>query len=312
MQLHDHVQTVVLPAQVEQNGGLVALGLLQGHCLTGKGLPQSLVGGFGGNGPERNVVKTVVAGPAAVGGEELQALGQGVADLRDGAEFVLPHGGRQLFHVGGKAGLGDIDGLVRAEGGADLELYGFVGGDLLVPLQGVDGVVGGADEGNVRLLDEAPDGEVGVIAELFAGQLPHLVHGGGGQVALVAEELPQFQVAPVVHGVADGQLQSLGELPQPLNGGLVSRDVAFADAGGAHNPPFIVVAEVGAVGLLSAQPHLHQVIEPAVFVDLPGRNVAVVVNQGHGLGIVVKQMLRGFGFQQEILVHELLHLMYPS
>ena len=307
VELHHDAQTVVGPAQAEQEGGLIALGLLHGEGLAGHGLAEGGVSLFHGAGAEGHVVQAVVAGPAAHFGEELQPLHQGVADLPGGGESLLAHAGGQLGHVAGEAGLLDVDGPVGAEGGADLEGDGGVVGDLLMPLQGVDGVVGGADEGHVGLADEAADGEVGVVAQLLAGHVPDLLHGLGGEVALIAEELPQLQVAPVVHGVADGHLHGLGELLQPLQAGLGAGDIVLADAVGAHEAPLVVVAEVGAVGVLAPQPHLGEVVEAPVLVDLLGGNVAVVVHQGEGLGVVMEEVLCGLGLQKEILVHKCFH-----
>ena len=288
---------MVLTAQVQQDGGLVALGLFYGDGLAGHGLLESGVGLGVGHRAEGDIVQAVVGGPAAQLHEELQTLCEGGLHVGDALQAVLAHALSQLADVVGEALLGDVDGLVRAEGGADLELDGGIGGDLLMPLQSVDGVVGGADEGHVGLLNEAPDGELGVVLELVLRKVPDLLHGGGVQVALIAEELPQLQITPVIHGVADGHFQGLGKLAQPLHRRGVLGDVLLADAIGAHDPPLIVVAKVGAVRLPATQPNLHDVVEAAVLVNFLGGNVAVIVHQGHGLGVVVEQMLGGLGLQ---------------
>ena len=251
----------------------------------------------------------MVAGAAAELGEELQALDESGADLVHGLELLLADGGGELADVLGKAGLIDVDGLVGAEGGADLDLDGGVGRDLLMPLEGVDGIVGGADEGDVGLLDDAAHGEARIVLQLFVAEVPGFLGGLGSQGLVEAEELPELQVAPVVHGVADGHLQGLDKLQVALVGGLVAGDVVLADAVGAHDAPLVVVAEVAAVGVLAAEPDFDQVVEAAVFVDLAGRDVAVVVGQGLGCGIVVVQVPGSLGLEQKVFIHEFFHLL---
>ena len=112
----------------------------------------------------------------------------------------------------------------------------------------------------------------------------------------------------MVHRVADGKLQRLDELLKALEGGLAASDVLLVHAVGAHHAPLVMVAEVAAVRILTAEPDLDEVVEAAVFIDLAGRDVAVIVDQRLMLRIVMEQMLRGLGFQQEILVHKRFHV----
>src|SRR5699024_11648304 len=102
------------------------------------------------------------------------------------------------------------------EGGSDGELDGGVVLDLLMPLQAVDGVVGGADESDVGLLDQAADGQLGVVLQLFVAEVPDLLGGVAVQDAVVAKVGVQLQVGPVVHGVANGQVQGLGKFLEAL------------------------------------------------------------------------------------------------
>ena len=67
----------------------------------------------------------------------------------DAGQLFLAHNGSQLAHVLSEAGLVDVEGLVGAEGRRHGELDGGIFLDLLVPVQVVDGVIGGADEGHV-------------------------------------------------------------------------------------------------------------------------------------------------------------------
>ena len=128
-----------------------------------------------------------------------------------------------------------------------------------MPLEAVDGVIGGADEGHVALLDEAADGQLGVVLELVVAQVPDLLGGVAVQHAVVAEEGVQLQVGPVVHRVA------------------------------------------------AAQPDLSDVVEAAVLVDLTGRNMAVVIADGHILSVSVVQVLCGGRLEHELLIHKCFH-----
>ena len=249
----------------------------------------------------------MVRGAAAHLDEELQPLGQGVHHAVDAGQLVLAHAGGQLVHVLCEARLIDVDGLVGTEGGSHGELDGGVVLDLLMPLQAVDGVVGGADERHVGLLDQAADGQLGVVLQLLVAQVPHFFSGVAVQHAVVAEVGVQLQVGPVVHGVADGHGQGLGELLEALAVGLGAGDVLLGHAVGAHDAPLVVVAEDGAVGVAAAQPDLGDIFKLAVFVDLAGRDMAVVVADGHARCVCMIQMLGGRCLKHEVLIHKCFH-----
>ena len=67
------------------------------------------------------------------------------------------------------------------------------------------------------------------------------------------------------------------------------------DAIGAHGAPLIVVA---------LQPGLGEVAELLVFGDPLRREMAVVVEDGLGLGVVVEEADGGGGFEEEVVVDE--------
>ena len=285
VQLHGHAVLVVQLAQVDQDGGLVLLGLLGGDGFAGHGLLVDGVHFLDGSFTVGHVVQAVVRSAAAHLDKELQPLGQGVHHAVDAGQLLLAHARGQFAHVLHKAGLVDVDGLVGAEGGSDGELDGGVVLDLLMPLQAVDGVVGGADESDVGLLDQAADGQLGVVLQLFVAEVPDLLGGVAVQDAVVAKVGVQLQVGPVVHGVADGHGQGLGKFLEALAVGLGAGDVLFGHAVGAHDAPLVVVACQAAVGLAAAQPDLGNILKLAVLIDLAGRDVAVVVADGHAGGI---------------------------
>ena len=305
--LHGNAQTMVLLAQMDQDVGLVLLSLFHGAALA---LHHLLVDGVHlvlGGLTVGNVVQTMVGSAAAHLSKELDALGQGIGHAVDAGQLFLAHNGSQLSHVLSKAGLVDVDGLIRTEGGSHSELDGGIFFDLLVPVQVVDGVIGGADEGHVALLDQAADGQLGIVLQLVVAQVPHFLSGVAVQHAVVAKENVQLQIGPVVHGVADGHGQSLGKLLEALAVGLITGDVLLGHAVGTHHAPLIMIAEVAAVRVTAAQPHLSNVLEAAVLVDLAGRNMAVIVADGHSSCIVVIQMLCGSRLEHEVLIHKCFH-----
>jgi len=305
--LHGDVQAVILFAQMDEDVGLILLSLFRGDSLASHGLLVDGVDLFLGGLAVGHIVQTVIGSAAAHLDEELDPLGQCIADAVDASQLLLADDLGQLAHVLCEAGLLDVDGLIGAEGGSHGELDGGVFLDLLVPLQIVDGVIGGADESNVGLLDQAADGQLGIVLQLVVAQVPDFLCGVAVQDALVAEEVVQLQIGPVVHRVADGHGQSLSELLEALAIGLVAGDVLFGHAVGAHHAPLVVVAEVAAVRVAAAQPDLSDVVEAAVLVDLAGRDVAVIIADGHILCIVMIQMLSRGRLEHEFLIHKCFH-----
>ena len=161
MDLHGDVQAVILFAQMDEDVGLILLSLFHGDSLASHGLLVDGVDLFLGGLTVGHIVQTVIGSAAAHLDEELDPLGQCIADAVDASQLLLADDLGQLVHVLCEAGLLDVDGLIGAEGGSHGELDGGVFLDLLVPLQIVDGVIGGADESNVGLLDQAADGQLG-------------------------------------------------------------------------------------------------------------------------------------------------------
>ena len=305
--LHGDVQAVILLAQVDQDVGLVLLSLFSGHSLTGHCLLVDGVDLFLGGLTVGHVVQAVVRCAAAHLGKELDALGQSVGDAVDALQLFLANDLSQLAHVLHEAGLLDVDGLVGAERGSNGELDGRIFLDLLVPCQIIDGVVSGADESNIGLLDQAADSHAVVVLQLVVAQVPDFLSGVAVQHTLIAEELAQLQVAPVVHGVANAHGQSLGKLLETLAVGLGAGDVLLGHAVGTHHAPLVVVACQRAVGLAAAQPHLSDVLKAAVLVDLLRGDMAVIVADGHISSVGVIQMLSHRRLEHEFLVHKCFH-----
>ena len=311
VQLHGDSEAVVRSSEAEQYGRLVLLGFLRTEALPRHGLGVDGLDLLVGSGAEGDVVQAVIAGATAEGGEKLQPLHKRALDGVGALKRLLADALGELRDIFGEALLVDVDGLVRPEGRANLDGDRRIVGDLPVPFQGIDGVVGGADEGDIGLLDDAAHGERGIVLQLVVAEVPSLLRVFRRKRLVVAEELPQLEVAPVDHWVSDGHLQRLHELEIALIGGLVAGDVLLRHPVGAHDAPLVMVAEVAAVGVAPAEPDLGQIVEAPVFIDLPRRDVAVVVHEGHVFRIVVEEAPSGLGFKQEISVQKCLHAVDP-
>ena len=68
-----------------------------------------------------------------------------------------------------------------------------------------------------------------------------------------------------------------------------------------------MVAEECAVWLLSAQPHLREIVESPVFVNFLRGDVAVIIDKRERCGVIVVQAPGGFIFEKKVISHELFH-----
>ena len=121
--------------------------------------------------------------------------------------------------------------------------------------------------------------------KLRIAEIPYLLSGLGTEMTGIAEVALQLQVAPVIERVADGLLQGLCPLLELLTIRCIAGDVVLIYAVGAHLTPLVVVA---------AQPYLGNVVELSVLGNLLGIDVAVVIYDGHALGILMEQLLGCF------------------
>ena len=240
-----------------------------------------------------------------MGGEEVQTQMQG---LLQGGEGIHLHTGNrgELGQIIRPGFLFQIHGLIRTPGGQHRDGEGLVRVQLLMILQGVHGIIGGADGVHIAHENEATAAEA-LAVELFPGQVPDLLGGVLIQDALIAEEAAELQMAPVVDGVADGLAQHLGKLQELIMvGGLLAGDVFLRHAGGAHEAPLVMIA---------AQPDLGNVVITDVFPDFLRVQMAVVVDDGAGFGRFVIEHAGGFRVQEEVLIQKGFHggviLSYP-
>ena len=162
----------------------------------------------------------------------------------------------------------------------------------------VVGVVGGADETDAKA-EEDVAGAVAGLGEAGVGAGPNRLGGGGGEEEVGdAEDAGEFEVRPVVEGIAEEFGD--GVAPSEELGVVVgvAGDEAFGDAHGAHGAPLVVVA---------AEPGLGDVGEGAVLGDLLGGEVAVVVDDRAGLGILMVERAGLRRIEEEVGMDEGAH-----
>ena len=302
VQLHGPTQADILAGDKLHKGGLVLKDLILGERLGGKALGKDGLDLVGAGRDVHDVVERVVGSAATQLVGDIVTLGDGGLHALEVIDLDAGDLGEVLAVVRELLATLDAQSGVGTHGRDDLDVEALVGGNLLVPLKAVGGVVGGANHADVGLLDQVAAGEAG-LGELSVGEVPDLLGGLAVEDALVAKVALELQVAPLKDGVAHATTQGLGPLLELLASGGVTGNEALVNAVGAHQAPLVVVA---------AQPDLGDVLKTLVIPDLLGRDVAVVVDDGHALGKVVEQLLAGLGAQQEILiVHEVFHQTTP-
>ena len=170
-----------------------------------------------------------------------------------------------------------------------------------MPLEGVDRVIGGADELYVRLLDDVPYGH-GWIVELLVAEVPYFLGGIAVQIALVAEVLTKLEVRPVVERVTDELRKGLCPHLELLAVRLISGDVLLRYAVDTHLSPLVVVTD-----WWLSEPYLVDVIVALIRCDVLRIDMTVVIENRCLLCDLVIELLRYIGREQEVLVHKWFH-----
>ena len=92
----------------------------------------------------------------------------------------------QLLQIIQIIGLLDVHSFVRSPCGQNLYIESIICSQLLVPLQRINRIIGGADQGNIALLDQITNAH-GRLLQFFVAQVPYFVSGVFVQNAIVTE-----------------------------------------------------------------------------------------------------------------------------
>ena len=263
----------------------------ENHLEDGLDLDLLVVGGVEG-------LQAVVRKAAAVGSEEVVPLLQGLDEV--GVGIYLHAGSLAEFGEILLVGLGILDrhGLVGPPCGNDLRAEGMLRYHL-VPAEVVGGIVGGAYDLHVEFADEGLAAEF-LGSELGVAFLINFTGGLGAQELVDSEHAAEFEVGPVIEGVAKGIRHGLRPLLEGLPGAvLASGEIILAHSVGAHRTPFIMVAIVSV-----HQPELGDVAELDVLGNLLRHQMAMVIDDGHVLRMLVIKLPGSLALKHEIFIDE--------
>ena len=209
MNLHDDVFFRIFARESKKNFCLIFLGLFPGQGFALRGLQENAVRLLIGAFAIRNIVNPVIGSTAAMGFEIIDAFVKRRDDLthlRDSGAACHIREPRDVFR---KAGPLDIDCFVRAETRADQEAKIFLGRKLFMPFKTVRWVVCRSNIRDPALTYNAADRKIRVILEHMACLFPDLFRILYRKRFSDAEILVKLEIAPVIHRIADGHLQSL-------------------------------------------------------------------------------------------------------
>ena len=283
-------------AQAAQQHGLEAVHMLFLDFLPFHGGMESLIRLLEGRFAKGHGIQRMVGNAGAAGVEIFHPAFQRFQYIRCALDF---HIGRlaELIHIFGKAGPVHIDGLVRTESREHLGLHAVFGCNGLVIGQIVNGIVGGAQVIHPKFIHQLLCPEI-ILLQHFAGLFVNSRSGFLVQHIINAKHPLQFQMGPVVKRIANGVGQGFCKGDELFFRVAVAADQVFIHAVRQHGAPLIMVAP---------QHQLGNILKATVFSNLLGREMAMIVDNGHFFGGFVIQHPGRFSAQQEIFIHERLH-----
>ena len=283
VQLHRNIARIVHAGKLIQQPALPVIAIrfadrFPCHCLAEHFIGTLLI--VPGSGM-RNRFNAVIRSAAAHAYKEVETLFQcsgGIGCTVDLHACRFP----ELLHIAGKGRLLNIQCQIRTEGGRNDRRKAAVFSELLMPLKRVSRIIGRTDEADAGRFYQAAAGAVRIILQHVIGLIPDLLRIGTADHILNAEILAQFQLAPVIHRISDRLLQCFAEVLEPLTVRRITGNVFFGNTVGTHQPPLIVIAIIVVAAvfslLMTAKPYLCQIGETRIFIDILGRNVAMIIN----------------------------------
>ena len=299
VELHHPAHPLVLRRHKAQESGLEGCQLLPGDRLSPQALLEDSLQLLLRGGLAHRHSQGVVAGTAAHLVKEGHAPLEGLLQIREGFD-LHPRGPAQTPQIVPILRALQSHSAVGPPGGKNLDGEILFLRQLLVPLQGIGGVVGGTHQGDAGAGNQISGTHLRLL-KLFVAQIPHLLGGVPVQNALIPKVAAQLQMAPMVQRVSNGHLQSLRPLLEFLPVRGIPGDAGLVHAVGAHQPPLVVV---------TAQPHLGDVFKVPVLGDLLGVQVTVIVQNRHFLRHTIEPLGGGSG-QQKNVVEKRFHLQQP-
>src|SRR5690242_11806707 len=199
-------------------------------------------------------------------------------------------GGSQAFDPGGKK-----RGIVRAQSSVGAkcrkdERREAGRGKLLVMFQRVRRIVRGANRIYMKHFQDAMHRHIG-FGKSRVGAVPD---GGGRSLVqqIVDSEIPeQFQVGPVIKGIAERVRDSARPRQKLVKRRGAAGAEFLTDAVRAHGPPLVVVA---------VEPDFREIVKPAIFSNFTRRQMAVKIEDGKRLGMIVEETTSRFSLKQKI------------
>lgn len=298
VQLHSPAPLVVFSAHEEHESGLEFHFILSAERDSVLSLQEDVLDLFLTCGIVHHILQRVVGDGTAHGHEEFHTLHESCLQRCKGDDLIHAAHGSQLGQIVQIIGLFDVHGLIGSPCGTYNYIEAVVLCDLFVPLQRINGVIGGADESHIALLDDVAHAH-GRLLEFCIAEIPDFVGGLGVQYTVIAEISLQLQVAPVEERIADSFAEALSPFTEFVVIGGIAGYVLLVNTAGAHEAPLVVIA---------AQPYLSDVVELTVLCDLLGVDVAVVVKNRFFLCVVVEQLFGCLCLEQEVFVHKCFHL----
>ena len=294
MDLHHPVQLCIALCAGDQHHGLIGIGLLLIGLTAGHGDLERLVSSCCIRLLKHAVIQAMVCTQAAVGCKIVDSLHQSFGYIIRAGQFAAYHLCK-LFDISCKAGLIHIHSLVRAIGGQHFDGKAFVLRHLIMPVQIIDGIIGGADGLYIKLFHQLTSG---IVLQLLVAAVVDLIGIIGSQRLHNTKGSLQFQMAPMIHGVADQFRHDLRKGTELFAAIGRAGHHVFAYAVGSHQAPLIMIA---------AQPNLRNIIKFAVFCNVLRADMTMIVNDRHFLSHFMIQLLRCLRSQQKVLIHKRSH-----